>query len=90
MDQRPIVSLDFPDYGPYSFQSGTSMAAAFVTGAIAKIWSVCEACTNLDVESCITSSTKALSGVPVWCALPTSVGLVQAEEAYNCLVNTCC
>jgi hypothetical protein len=34
MDQRPLV---FPDYGPYSWQSGTSMAAAFVTGAIAKI-----------------------------------------------------
>jgi hypothetical protein len=66
------------------------MAAAFVTGAIAKIWSVCEFCTDLHVESCITSATAALSGIPEGCALSMNVGVVQAEAAYNCLRSTCC
>jgi hypothetical protein len=90
MDQRPGGALD---YGPYSWQSGTSMAAAFVTGAIAKIWSVCESCTALEVESCITSTTMALSEIHEGCVLPvTSVGVIQAEAAYNCLRSTlsCC
>jgi hypothetical protein len=66
------------------------MAAAFVTGAIAKIWSVCEACTDVQVKSCITSFTAPLSIIPE--GFPMNVGLVQAEAAYNWLVDVeeCC
>jgi hypothetical protein len=81
-----------PDYGPYRVATGTSMAAAHVSGIAAKIWSQCPSCTNLQVTSCLKSSAAALGrGDYAWCF---GAGLVQAEDAYLCLTDAaqanCC
>jgi hypothetical protein len=66
---------------PYSVERGTGLAATFVTGAIAKIWSVCE-----------TSKAALVLAPPDCCQyeVPMDLGLVQAEGAHNCLLKTCC
>jgi serine protease len=74
--------------GPYRAASGTSMAAAHVSGIIAKIWSQCPNCSDGQVSSCIRSSASNLGDYP-WCF---GAGLVQAEGAYQCLKEeeVCC
>jgi subtilisin family serine protease len=72
--------------GPYRTASGTSMAAAHVSGIVAKIWSQCPSCSNVQVTSCIKSSAADLGDYP-WCY---GAGLVQAEGAYQCLKSVCC
>jgi subtilisin family serine protease len=76
------------DFGPYRVAGGTSMAAAHVSGIIAKIWSVCPLCSDVQVTSCIKTSAKYL-GNYAWCF---GAGLVQAEDAYTCLAEeeNCC
>jgi subtilisin family serine protease len=84
-----IWGLDTEDrsnYGAYRTASGTSMAAAHVSGIIAKIWSVCPVCTDTQVTKCIKSSAKDIGDYP-WCY---GAGLVQAEDAYQCLKGVCC
>jgi subtilisin family serine protease len=75
-------------WGWYEYSSGTSMAAPFVTGVIAKIWSQCPACSHTDVEYCIKDTAQYI-GYQWWCF---GWGEVQAEAAYTCLVDDvqCC
>jgi hypothetical protein len=72
--------------GAYRIASGTSMAAAHVSGIIAKIWSQCPDCSDGQVSSCIKSSATDLGDYP-WCF---GAGLVQAKDAYKCLKKECC
>jgi subtilisin family serine protease len=72
--------------GPYRTASGTSMAAAHVSGIIAKIWSQCPRCTDVQVTSCVKSSAADIGDYP-WCY---GAGLIQAEDAYKCLTAVCC
>jgi subtilisin family serine protease len=74
--------------GFYRTASGTSMAAAHVSGIIAKIWSQCPSCLNSQVTQCIKSTAAVLGDYP-WCY---GTGLVQAEDAYLCLAEEeqCC
>lgn len=76
-----------PATARYSTTDGTSLAAAFVAGAIAKIWSRCSGCTKEQVEDCLLEST-----IPISLGTCAAVGLVQAEDAYICLRDTelCC
>jgi subtilisin family serine protease len=78
-----------PKYGANDYASGTSMAAPYVTGVIAKIWSQCPACSHVEVESCLhgTADSDSLVGYYPQCF---GSGLVQAEDAYKCLTSSCC
>jgi serine protease len=74
--------------GGYVAATGTSMAAPHVTGAIAKVWSVCRQCSNAQVETCLLTTA---SGAPSR-TNQLGFGIVNAEDTYECLVNTdgCC
>lgn len=71
----------------YTTATGTSMSAPHVTGAIAKVWSVCRACSNEQVERCLLSSASGTTRTN-----EMGFGAVRAEGAYNCLKNAeqCC
>jgi serine protease len=74
--------------GGYSSLSGTSMAAPHVTGAIAKVWSVCSQCSNVQVESCLlTTASSSFRRTK-----QLGLGIINADDTYDCLVNTdgCC
>jgi serine protease len=73
--------------GEYRFLSGTSMATPHVTGSIARIWSTCRECSNDQVEQCLLGTAEDLGPVNDYGA-----GLLQTQNAYDCLVNTirCC
>jgi subtilisin family serine protease len=73
-------------YGLNDEYSGTSMAAPYVTGVIAKIWSQCPACSHVQVESCLKTTAEYIGPHPAC----YGSGLVQAEDAYHCLTTTCC
>jgi hypothetical protein len=81
-----LDTISRSERGAYRTASGTSMAAAHVTGIIAKIWSQCPSCNDSQVKSCIRSSATDLGDYP-WCY---GAGLVQAEGAYQCLKDVCC
>jgi serine protease len=74
--------------GGYVLSSGTSMAVPHVTGAIAKVWSVCRQCSNVQVEKCLLTTA---SGAPSR-TNQLGFGIVNAADTYDCLVNTdgCC
>lgn len=72
----------------YSYKSGTSMAAAHVTGAIAKSWSVCRECSADTVQGCILGTAKELGGAPR--TNEFGEGLLQTYDAYLCLVDDGC
>jgi hypothetical protein len=74
--------------GGYASSTGTSMATPHVTGAIAKVWSVCRACAAVQVEQCLLSSASG-NGIRT---NDRGFGLVRAEDTYTCLVNQvkCC
>jgi serine protease len=74
--------------GGYRYLSGTSMATPHVTGAIARIWSKCGACSNDQVEQCLVSTAKDLG--PVGRDDEYGVGLLQTQSAYDCLLAGCC
>jgi serine protease len=74
--------------GGYSSMTGTSMAVPHVTGAIAKVWSVCSQCSNDQVESCLlTTASSSFRRTK-----QLGFGIINAADAYDCLVNTdgCC
>jgi hypothetical protein len=75
----------------FNFLSGTSMAAPFVSGIIAKIWSQCPDCSHTQVQSCL-EGTADFDGLVPSDDRCYGNGLVQAEDAYNCLIETeqCC
>jgi hypothetical protein len=81
----------FPTFseGMSQFYGGTSMAAPFVSGAIAKVWSQCRNCSNENVEACLkhTADYDSLDGDKPQCY---GNGLVQAEDLYLCLTRFCC
>jgi serine protease len=81
-----ILSTDID--GGYSAMSGTSMAASHVTGAIAKVWTVCSQCSNLQVESCLLTTTSS----PFRRSKQLGFGFIHTADAYDCLVHTdgCC
>jgi subtilisin family serine protease len=74
----------------YSYADGTSFSAPFVAGAAAAIWQACPNCGADEVEFCLLDS--ALDLLPTGVDEYTGHGLLQVEEAYNCLVNDvqCC
>jgi serine protease len=74
--------------GGYTAMSGTSMAVPHVTGAIAKVWSVCRQCSNVQVESCLLNAASNASRR----TNELGFGIVNADDTYDCLVNTggCC
>jgi serine protease len=72
----------------YKYLSGTSMATPHVTGAIAKIWSTCRACSNDQVEQCLLSTAEDLGAVGR--DNDYGAGLLQTQNAYACLVKGCC
>jgi serine protease len=76
--------------GGYASSSGTSMAAPAVTGAIAKVWSVCQQCSNVQVKKCMLDTA---TGTPTGQRTnELGFGIVNAEATYQCLVDTdgCC
>jgi hypothetical protein len=74
--------------GGYAASTGTSMATPHVTGAIAKVWSVCRSCSADQVEQCLLSSASG-NGIRT---NDRGYGMVRAEDTYTCLVNQvkCC
>jgi serine protease len=76
--------------GDYRKLSGTSMATPHVTGAIARIWSTCRECSNDQVEQCLLDTAEDLG--PVGRDNDYGAGLLQTQNAYDCLVVTigCC
>jgi serine protease len=74
--------------GEYRKLSGTSMATPHVTGAIARIWSTCGACSNDQVEQCLVSTAEDLG--PVGRDNDYGAGLLQTQNAYDCLLMGCC
>jgi hypothetical protein len=74
--------------GRYATASGTSMAAPHITGAIAKVWSVCRDCSNIQVRECVlTTASKSSARTN-----ELGFGMVSADKTYDCLVNSigCC
>jgi len=69
----------------YGFKDGTSSSAPYVTGAIATLWGSCPRCTNRQIEQCVTSTAMNLGSSNSY-----GHGLLQTEDAYNCLGRTCC
>ena len=69
----------------YATLSGTSMAAAHVTGVIAKIWAALPGCTNAQIRTAIEMSAMDL-GEPGKDDY-FGYGLVQAVDAYNYLLT---
>jgi hypothetical protein len=74
--------------GGYIKASGTSFSAPQITGATARVWSVCRQCSNADVKRCLLSSASTA---------PTrsdelGFGLLNAADTDSCLINTlgCC
>jgi serine protease len=76
--------------GRYAYISGTSMATPHVTGSIARIWSTCRECSNDEVEQCLLNTAEDLG--PVGRDNDYGAGLLQTQNAYDCLVTTigCC
>ncbi|GKY90716.1 hypothetical protein MPSEU_000045000 [Mayamaea pseudoterrestris] len=78
------------DKGGYAELSGTSMSAPHVTGAVAALWRSCRNCKNKDIVACLASTAKDLGapGKDIYYGF----GLVQTEDAYECLksVAHCC
>jgi serine protease len=74
--------------GRYAYLSGTSMATPHVTGAIARIWSTCGACSNDQVEQCLLSTAEDLG--PVGRDNEYGAGLLQTQNAYDCMMMGCC
>jgi subtilisin family serine protease len=81
-----LDTQDRSERGFYRTASGTSMAAAHVSGIVAKIWSQCPSCSDSQVTLCIKSSAAYIDDYP-WCY---GSGLVQAGDAYQCLVDAQC
>jgi hypothetical protein len=74
--------------GGYAMSTGTSMATPHVTGAIARVWSVCRSCSAAQVEQCLLSTAFGNGSR----TNDVGYGSVQTEDAYTCLVETvgCC
>ena len=74
--------------GGYAMSTGTSMATPHVTGAIARVWSVCRSCSAAQVEQCLLSTASGNGSRNN----DVGYGLVRTEDAYTCLVETvkCC
>jgi subtilisin family serine protease len=74
--------------GGYASSTGTSMATPHVTGAIARVWSVCRSCSAAQVEQCLLDSASGNGRRTD----DIGYGLVRAEDTYTCLVETvkCC
>jgi hypothetical protein len=74
--------------GGLGISTGTSMATPHVTGAIARVWSVCRSCLAAQVEDCLFKTADG-SG-----SRTDEIGFggVRTEDAYTCLVETakCC
>jgi hypothetical protein len=66
----------------------TGMAAPHVTGAIAKAWSRCPACSASTVESCLEDSAKLESFMTPY-LYAFGKGVVKAEDMYDCLNGIC-
>jgi hypothetical protein len=72
----------------YAYLSGTSMAAPHITGAIARIWPTCPECSNDQVEQCLISTAEDLG--PVGRDNEYGAGLLQTQNAYDCMMMGCC
>jgi subtilisin family serine protease len=74
----------------YGGASGTSMATAHVTGAAARIWSVCPQCSSTVVTNCLltTAQDTNTTGYDVY----SGFGVIQMEAAYLCMKASvgCC
>ena len=76
---RATISLVEPGYETLS---GTSMAAPYVSGVAARIWSRRPECTNEQVKDAILGSAQNLGNSNFF-----GNGLVRAQEAYERLLN---
>jgi hypothetical protein len=74
--------------GGYASSTGTSMSTPHVTGAIARVWSVCRSCSAAQVEECLLKTASGNGSR----TNDIGYGLVRTEDAYMCLVETkkCC
>jgi serine protease len=81
-----ILSTTF--HGRYATTSGTSMAAPYITGAIAKVWSICGDCSNIQVRECLLTTASSSSDR----TNELGFSIVSADKTYDCLVNIvgCC
>jgi len=72
----------------YTTKSGSSMATAFVTGGITKIWSVCRRCSNKIVVDCLLATAEEVGGVAY--SKKFGHGIMKVHDAYRCLVSDGC
>jgi subtilisin family serine protease len=72
----------------YGYMFGTSMATPHVAGAAASIWRQCPNCRNRHVENCLVGTAMDLGSYGKD-ALYGS-GMVQSQNAYNCLQRSGC
>jgi serine protease len=78
------ISMNYPGYAE---MSGTSMATPFVSGIATQIWSIRPQCTHEQVRQALFSSALPLSTGTSVDPLYFGHGVVQAQAAYNALLQ---
>lgn len=88
--QQVEMSVALSRQDGYGYADGTSFAAPFVAGAATAIWKACRDCTNFQVKTCLEDTALDLGDTGY--DEEFGHGLVQVQQAYECLIfqEQCC